>query len=241
MTERLLLLPGWSYSSAALQPLADALQALSGGALRVELAELPALADADHWLDALDAQVPRDTWLGGWSLGGLLAGRLAARRGKACRGLIGIASNPSFQQRDDWPAGMPAETLAAFRQGFAADPPATLQRFDLLVSQGDSTQRTLRRHLQGVRGSADGAQLAAGLDCLARLDGRAALGAWQGPHLQVFAAQDALVPVAAAHATRRLLPQARIEIIDAASHAAPFSHAAQVAESVWEFIRESAQ
>ena len=105
MTERLVLLPGWSYPAAVLQPLA---QALHGDALRVELAELPVLDDPQGWLDELDARLPGDCWLGGWSLGGMLATALAARRAKACRGLITLASNACFVQRDDWPAAMPA-------------------------------------------------------------------------------------------------------------------------------------
>ncbi|MGP3790034.1 alpha/beta fold hydrolase [Pseudomonas sp. B392_1p] len=241
MAERLLLLPGWSYSSAALQPLATALRELSSGALQVELAELPVLTEAEHWLDALEAQLPRDTWLGGWSLGGMLAAQLAARRGVACRGLICIASNLCFQQRSGWPDAMPVETLAAFRQGLAADTAVTLQRFDLLASQGDSAQRALRRQLQGMRTEADEGVLAAGLECLAQLDGRAALATWQGPHLHLFAEQDVLVPVAAAQATRRHLPQAHIEVIEQVSHAAPFSHARQVAGSMLAFIQESAR
>ena len=76
MSERLVLLPGWSYPAAMLRPLANALH---GDALRVELAELPALENPQQWLDELDARLPADCWLGGWSLGGMLAAELAAR------------------------------------------------------------------------------------------------------------------------------------------------------------------
>src|SRR5690606_21303306 len=99
------------------------------------------------------------------------------------------------QQRSGWPDAMPEETLAAFRQGLAADTTATLQRFDLLASQGDSAQRALRRQLQGMRSAADEGVLAAGLGCLAQLDGRAALAAWPGPQLHLFAVPAGPMPV----------------------------------------------
>ena len=40
-------------------------------------------------------------WLGGWSLGGMLASELARRRGDHCCGLLTLASNPSFVSRAD--------------------------------------------------------------------------------------------------------------------------------------------
>lgn len=240
MRDQLILLPGWGLGSAPLEPLREALLEQAPH-LNVQIEPLPTDADAATWLDELDDNIPHDAWIAGWSLGGMLAARLAARRGVSCRGLISIASNPSFQQRSDWPDAMPAETLAAFRQGLAADCAATLQRFDLLASQGDSAQRALRRQLQGMRSAADEGVLAAGLECLAQLDGRAALTTWQGPQLHLFAEQDVLVPITAAQATRQHLPQAHIEVIEQASHAAPFSHARQVAGSMLAFIQESAR
>ena len=49
---------------------------------RVEIEPLPVLASTtlQDWLDELDATLPDNVWLGGWSLGGMLAAELAARR-----------------------------------------------------------------------------------------------------------------------------------------------------------------
>lgn len=78
MTERLTLLPGWGLGSAPLQLLVDAL----GGQLQVDIEPLPPLdhGQLERWLDQLDERLPRGAWLGGWSLGGMLASLLAARR-----------------------------------------------------------------------------------------------------------------------------------------------------------------
>ena len=108
MRETLILLPGWGLDGAVLQPLAEAL----GDELQVHVADLPALTSVSvpDWLDELDARLPGDCWLAGWSLGGMLAAALAARRGERCRGLIGLASNARFVSSDAWPQAMPADT-----------------------------------------------------------------------------------------------------------------------------------
>ncbi|MDO8698544.1 MAG: alpha/beta fold hydrolase, partial [Pseudomonas sp.] len=115
MRNRLILLPGWGLGSAPLEPLAGALQGLQPS-LRVQIEPLPALGSADlnEWLDELDANLPENTWLGGWSLGGMLATELAARRGERCCGLITLASNACFVARSDWPQAMPEAVFAAF-------------------------------------------------------------------------------------------------------------------------------
>lgn len=74
MRDRLILLPGWGLGISPLEPLAAALRGLDEH-LRVEVEPLPVLESAqlDDWLDELDANLPDNAWLGGWSLGGMLA------------------------------------------------------------------------------------------------------------------------------------------------------------------------
>ncbi len=96
MRDRLILLPGWGLGISPLEPLTAALQGLDEH-LYVEIEPLPELdsSDVQEWLDDLDERIPQDVWLGGWSLGGMLASELAARRGERCCGLLTLASNPS--------------------------------------------------------------------------------------------------------------------------------------------------
>jgi pimeloyl-[acyl-carrier protein] methyl ester esterase len=237
MTERLILLPGWGLSSAVLQPLAEAL----GDELRVEWCELPALTTAavDDWLDELDARLPEDCWLAGWSLGGMLASALAARRGARCRGLIALASNACFVAREDWPGAMPVETFAAFEKGCAQDAGATLKRFAMLCAQGASDARGLARRLQAALTMADGAQLLAGLQVLASLDNRAALAAFAGPQLHLLAEQDALVPAAAGEALLALLPAGEVDVLEDCGHAFVLEQPQALAALLLDFIREA--
>lgn len=239
MRNALVLLPGWGLGSAPLQPLVVALQGLNPHReIRVEsLPTLTSTAPAD-WLDELDARLPRDCWLGGWSLGGMLAAELAARRGERCRGLLTLASNACFVARSDWPAAMPAATFELFRSGCADDAQATLKRFGLLCAQGSAEPRALGRLLFGGAPQPEPQQLLAGLDVLAALDTRAALQAFNGPQLHLLAGADGLVPMAAAGELQSLLGDVETGLIEAASHAFMLERPHEVAAAIQAFLHE---
>lgn len=240
MRDRLILLPGWGLGAAPLMPLADALRGLNPR-LNVQIQPLPVLDSTDpaDWLDQLDAELAHDVWLGGWSLGGMLAAELAARRGPRCSGLLTLASNVRFVAQSSWPKAMAAETFAAFRQGCAADAPAALKRLALLCAHGAADARGLSRQLLGAAPLPNSAALLAGLDVLAAMDTRAALQAFVGPQLHLFAGQDGLVPAAAAQALLMLVPDVEIGLIDQASHAFALERPHEIAAAIQAFLHEA--
>ncbi|MGG2398219.1 alpha/beta fold hydrolase [Pseudomonas sp. SH1-B] len=237
MTEKLILLPGWGFDAAVLQPLADAL----AGECQVQVAALPRLSSASigDWLDELDARLPDTGWLAGWSLGGMLAAALAARRGPRCYGLITLASNACFVANESWPQALAQDTYAAFYQGCQANAGATLKRFAMLCAQGRADARGLSRQLQTHLLVDDEAALLAGLQVLASLDNRAALSALNGPQLHLLAELDALVPAAAGDALLALLPAGEVDVLEGCGHAFVHEQADSVAALMLDFIRES--
>ncbi|KHK65271.1 alpha/beta fold hydrolase [Pseudomonas frederiksbergensis] len=240
MRDRLILLPGWGLGVSPLEPLAAALQGLDEH-LHVEVEPLPALlsSDPDEWLDELDAAVPQDAWVGGWSLGGMLASALAARRGERCCGLLTLASNPSFVAHEQWPSAMAGETFDGFLAGCAADPRQTLKRFSLLCAQGCSDPRGLSRLLLAGAPGTSPQVLMAGLELLAQLDTRTALQSFRGPQLHLFAGLDALVPAEAAGELLALLPDVEIGLIEQAGHGFLLEDPHGVAAAIQAFLHES--
>ncbi|MBK5531564.1 alpha/beta fold hydrolase [Pseudomonas sp. TH08] len=239
MRNRLILLPGWGLGVSPMEPLAAALHGIDEH-LQVEIEPLPELdsSDLQDWLDELDEQIPQDVWLGGWSLGGMLASELAARRGERCCGLLTLASNPSFVAHEQWPSAMPEETFDAFLVGCQTDPRTTLKRFSLLCAQGAQDPRGLSRLLLGGAPIAAPKTLMAGLELLAQLDTREALQGFRGPQLHLFAGQDGLVPAEAAAALFALLPDIEIGLIEQASHAFLLEDPHGVAGAIQAFLHE---
>ncbi|VVN14435.1 Pimeloyl-[acyl-carrier protein] methyl ester esterase [Pseudomonas fluorescens] len=239
MRDRLILLPGWGLGISPLEPLAAALQGLDDQ-LRVEIEPLPELesSDIEEWLDELDSTLPQDVWLGGWSLGGMLACELAARRGDRCCGLLTLASNPSFVAHEQWSSAMPAETFDAFLAGCKADPRMTLKRFSLLCAQGSADPRGLSRLLLGGAPHTSASVSISGLEVLAQLDTRQALQTFRGPQLHLFAGLDGLVPAEAAQALLKLLPDVEIGLIERASHAFLLEDPHGVAGAIQAFLHE---
>lgn len=242
MRDRLILLPGWGLGTSLVEPLAAALHGLDEH-LRVQLEPLPepGSADLQDWLDELDDAIPADTWLGGWSMGGMLAAELAARRGDRCCGLLTLASNSCFVARADWPDAMAEATFQDFLAGCEADPKGTLKRFALLCAQGAQDPRGLSRLLGAAAPLATAQHLVDGLRLLANLDTRAALQSFAGPQLHLFAGQDSLVPAEAAGALLALLPDVEIGLIEQASHAFLLEDPHGVAGAIQAFLHESGE
>ena len=240
MRDRLILLPGWGLGVSPLEPLAAALQGLDEH-LRVEIEPLPELdsSDLEEWLDELDSTLPQDAWLGGWSLGGMLACELAARRGDRCCGLLTLASNPFFFFYDQWPSAMAGETFDAFLAGCAADPRGTLKRFSLLCAQGAADPRGLSRLLLGGAPHTSASVLMSGLEVLAQLDTRHALQAFRGPQLHLFGGLDGLVPAEAAGELFALTPDIEIGLIEQAGHAFLLEDPHGVAGAIQAFLHAS--
>jgi len=240
MRNRLILLPGWGLGRSALQPLVATLRAIDPG-LQVEIQDLPSLVsnDPNDWLDKLDRQLPRNVWLGGWSLGGMLAAELAARRGDECCGLITLGSNLSFVSRPDWQHGMAVDTFQTFVEGCRYHTQVTLKRFVSLCSQGAEDARSLARLLSASMPEPAPEQLVAGLEVLGRLDTRPALQAYAGPQLHLFAGRDGLVPAEVAGVLLEELPDVEVGLLEDSAHGFVMETPHELATAIKAFVHES--
>jgi pimeloyl-[acyl-carrier protein] methyl ester esterase len=240
MRDQLILLPGWGLGISPLEPLAAALRGLDEH-LRVEIEPLPELDSSDpkEWLEELDSLLPDNAWLGGWSLGGMLAAELAARRGERCCGLLTLASNACFVTRGAWPNAMALGDFEAFLTGCIDNPDATLKRFSLLCAQGAEDPRAISRLLKAGAPHGSTNALVHGLQLLEQLDTRSALQTFRGPQLHLFAGHDAFVPAEAASDLLALLPDVEVGVIEQASHAFLLENPHGVAAAIQAFLHES--
>ncbi|WP_312271972.1 alpha/beta fold hydrolase [Pseudomonas sp.] len=237
MRDTLVLLPGWGLGTAPLEPLRDELLEIAPY-LDVLIEPLPDMADASGWFDDIDARLPDNVWLGGWSLGGMIASELTRRRGDRTLGLITMASNPCFVARHGWQSAMSRSVFTDFYEACTLDAELTLKRFTHLVSQGARDRKTLARLLQVALPETSGEVAVAGLELLAQLDTREALQAYSGPQLHLFASNDALVPVSAAQALTDEIPDIEVHLFEPASHGLPLERPDEIAAAIERFIYE---
>lgn len=221
-------------------------------------------AEIAAWSSQLATPLPHAATVVGWSLGALLALELARRYPDRVARLVLIGGTARFvaidtPAADAWP-GLAAATVAAFRAGFAHAPRATLKRFLALQCLGEADRRSLLTQLGAAltpldvreQNALDGsppataaaaetppdpawAALADGLTLLADTDLRPTLAQIEQPCLLIHGEHDALMPVTAARAMARALPDARLEILPGSGHALPLSRSADCARLIAEF------
>jgi len=177
----------------------------------------------------------------GWSLGGQVALHWAMREPEQIKRLILVTSTPCFAERNDWPFGMPQQTLLQFAADMEKDINATLRRFLGLQVRGSEHERELlaelRERLFG-RDEPDIDALRGGLAILSDSDLRSVLPKIMQPALVIAGERDKLSPPEASNFMALSLPNARGVTIEGAAHAPFISHREEFIGYVMEFMNE---
>lgn len=222
----LVLLHGWGMHSLVWDHIMPGLLACRP----VIVIDLPGmgrspLPGGDYTLDFLVDQVlavapPNAVWLG-WSLGGMVAARLAERFPQRVAGVITVATNPRFVIDHDWPHAVPETVLSHFRSLFAEDWQGTLIRFLALQCKDSVTMKDDIRLLKDIvfhHGLPATKALRCGLQILQEVDLRESYRQIQAPVLHILGERDNVVPVAVRDALQVLQPTARIAVIPEVAH-----------------------
>lgn len=226
----LVLLHGWGLNGAVWHAITPLLET----SFRLHLVDLPGFgfsqesvieeANLDRWIDQLIDQLPEQFTLLGWSMGGLLAQRIAIRFPEKVRQLILVASTPAFLQKPDWP-GIRPEVLNGFHQALQKDVAKTIDRFLAIQAMGSDTVREdvkrLRAWLQ-ERPLAHPIALDVGLNFLSEVDLRSDVCSIRCPVFGIFGRLDSLVPVDAVAQMTPLFPNGFQSIIMPHVAHAPF-------------------
>ena len=195
----------------------------------------------DTLVQALSARFGQPLAVCGWSLGGQVALRWAAREPEKVRRLILVASTPCFAEREDWLCGMAGEVLEKFGAELEQNHAATLRRFIALQLRGSENERELLMSLRErlfSRGEPDMAALRGGLQILRDADQRAELQSIRQPTLVIAGERDKLTLPQASHYMAQVIPGARMVEVKGAAHAPFLSHPEIFVEHVKRFLHE---
>lgn len=198
---------GWGFDAQVWEPLVPRLSK----DYCLYLVDLPGLGQTsmmswDAFKDQLLETLPPQISLVGWSLGGLVATRLAMEEPTRVRCLVNVASSPYFIKEARWP-GIDKTLFDSFYQALTSNPTEALRGFMNL--QGASP-------VMGVEPSVTGLQQ--GLEWLLTWDLRAALSELRIPTAYAFGRDDAIVPRTTMMAMKRRYPQFDYALFENAGH-----------------------
>lgn len=186
--------------------------------------------DLDYLAQHVLAVAPQQAVWIGWSLGGMVATRIASQFPQRVRALITVAATPKFVAGSDWLCAMNSNVLDAFYTMLLEDAEGTLIRFLSLQCKGsESIKHDIRvlKDLVCFHGIPAKQALLCGLEILQQVDLRDDLKSIGCPTLHVFGERDHLVPVGVSDAIKRVQPQAQTAIIKGVAHV-PFLSAPEL-------------
>jgi pimeloyl-[acyl-carrier protein] methyl ester esterase len=223
--EALLMLHGWAMNS---QVMADFARKLASD-FKVISVDLPGHGrspDQGSWtldsvVDQLAAMIHKPVICLGWSLGGLLALRLAACYPDKVSRVILMAASPRFVQADDWPDAQDDAVFERFSNELQKDVKSTLLRFLLLQAHGlQQLKQTVNQLKQGLDegGVARFSGLESGLAALHKEDLRADLQQLHCPVHMLLGDRDRLIPASVLAQAQRLMPNLTGQVLQGAAH-----------------------
>lgn len=239
----LVLLHGWGMNSAVWERITKRLSA----SYRLFLVDLPGMGQSRaiypyhlHSLaETVAEEIPGVSSILGWSLGGLVAQRIALNQPDRVEKLILVGSNPCFVSKPDWPHGIPARHFEQFNERFEQDFHATLLNFLTLQCMHAKDTRSTVRQLRiafSAKPAPTHENLNHALDILLQTDLREEVDRLFHPTLIIHGDRDTLAPVSAAHWLAMHLQRARLRVIAGAAHAPFLSHADAFCAAVEAFM-----
>ncbi len=243
--KNLVLLHGWGFSSAIMQPLAEKLAKY----YCVTLIDLPGFGQSqsiepytlDNLAENIHSLIPQNSTLIGWSFGGLIALKLTMLYPQKVNSIIALASTPCFFAHNHWP-GISLPLLTTFEEKLLQNAQDLLQYFALLQTQGENNplkaHRFVKNQLLQEKAPALNA-LTGGLMILKNTDLRALLLTIQCPMQFIFAANDKIVPIETSRQLAKRVPSAEIQIIANAAHLFFLFHSDKTIAHIINFIENT--
>jgi pimeloyl-[acyl-carrier protein] methyl ester esterase len=239
------LLHGWGLHGGLFEDLAHGLEAN----FRVHVLDLPghghsSWGKGDQDLEGVARRVaehlPERCSLLGWSLGGMVAIRIARLFPERVPRLVLVSTSPRFLKSRDWPHGADEKTLTALATGLKRDWRGSINDFLSLQVRGDEHQLETLRALKSAafaHGEPGLAALTAGLDILRAADLRPELAHIRARTLVIGGAYDRLTAPGAIEALAAGIAGARAVILPRAAHAPFLSHPEAFLALVTEFLQ----
>jgi len=190
----LVLLHGWGFNSDLFNDLVEKYKSQ----YCVTKIDLPGHGRSDdvdgglnEWCDEIINILPKDPILLGWSLGGLLAIKIATQ--VKISKLILVASTPKFVRSEDWTYGIDANNFQQFSDALQLNLSKGLKRFVSLQTQDKNQLKTLNQSIDALPAST--IALNQGLEILLNTDLICEFEQLKMPIKIILGERDTLIPI----------------------------------------------
>jgi len=195
----------------------------------------------DILADCVYQKMKPETILVGWSLGGLIALRIAASYPHLIRKLILVASSPQFANTESWEHGVKKAVIDGFATELTTKYRETIHRFLAIQTFGSEKAKPVIRELKDkvfANGEPHMESLSRGLEILKNANLWEAARNIRCPTLIVLGEKDTLIPRTSGEKTQNAITGSRLEIIKGAGHAPFISHPDEFLKIIRPFISE---
>lgn len=239
----IMLLTGWGSTCAVWDPIIPALtnafqiNCISPSWI-IDSPDDGSLANVDDYIETLGNRLKSPTHIIAWSMGGLLAIKLAARFPERIGKLCLIASVPKFVSKDKTCSAIDYSWFSQFTKQYQKEPLATLSKFLTLQVSGDSNAKAALRFLKNVSHFQhyDLMECGRGLNLLGQLDLLETMKTLKCPCLFVQGDKDAVVnPEITQHVAS--VTHANIKLLAGAAHAPHVSHPDEISEIILNYLQ----
>lgn len=239
------LLHGWGLHGGIFASLVASLEVDH----RVHVLDLPGhghspwskgAGDLEGWARLVAAHLPERCALVGWSLGGIVAHRIARIFPHRISKLIMISTGAVGVKRRDFPHAADPQLLKGLSERLQRDWRGAVLEFLNIEVRGDDNPlealRVLRQQVDS-HGAPNAGALVAGMEIVKGSDLRAQSAAIAAPTLLIAGEYDRITPPEGVRVLAGCIPDARMHLIPKAAHAPFLSQRAVVEAMIGEFLR----
>ena len=232
---------GWYFNKDVWQPIYNSLS----DKWKIILIDLPGHGGSPVFNYSLESlakilvtQIKQPALWVGWSLGGLIALRIAQMYQDQCMGLLLINSSPCFVKKENWIQAIDESVFNNFSQQLDTQPTKVLKRFLRLQLADIKNHQQTKQMTPYLSPPPPTGALQNGLQLLQKTDLREDLHTLSCPVQWIFAEDDKIVPIEVADQMVQIMPKAHYDTLNGAGHMPFTTHTIQLTHFLNKFLTQ---
>lgn len=195
--------------------------------------------ELNNFINIKISQIPYNSILIGWSIGGILATLLAIRNQKKILSLITIASSPCFMKKNSWP-GMNNAQIKKLKKELIYNYKNSIKNF-INLQKNEQNKKYIKILKKKITSIAQPKIISIkfNIKILKKIDLRNLITKINIPMLRIYGEFDVIVPKKISYILNNLLHDNNSYIIKKSNHAPFISHFNEFNNIFFKFIKEN--